>query len=120
MELHLQLRSTDGVPLQDPSRYRQLVGSLVYLAVTRPDISHAIHVLSQFISAPTTVHYAHILRVLRYLRGSSFRCLHFFRKSPLQLHAYFDATWASDPVDRRSITSLCIFLALLFSRGNLR
>ena len=42
MELHLQLRPTDGVPLTDPSRYRQLVGSLVYLTVTRSDIAHAI------------------------------------------------------------------------------
>ena len=85
MELHLQLRSTDGVALQDPSRYRQLVGSLVYLAITRPDISHVVHVLSQFVRAPTTVHYAHLLRVLRYLRETSSRCLHFSRKSSLQL-----------------------------------
>ena len=40
MELHLQLRSTDGIPLEDPSRYRHLVGSLVYLTVTRPDIHY--------------------------------------------------------------------------------
>jgi len=56
MELHLQLRATDGTPLPDPSRYRHLVGSLVYLAVTRPDISHAVHILSQFVGAPTSVH----------------------------------------------------------------
>ena len=48
--------------------------------------------------------------MLRYLRGTSSRCLHFSRKSPLQLQAYSDATWASDPVDRRSITGFCIFL----------
>ncbi|KAK9097387.1 hypothetical protein Sjap_022884 [Stephania japonica] len=70
MELHLQLRPNGSTPLSDPSRYRQLVGSLIYLAVTRPDISH-VHVLSQFVSAPTYVHYAHLLRVLRYLRGTS-------------------------------------------------
>ena len=49
MELHLQLRALDGTPLLDPSRYRHLVGSLVYLSVTRPDISHAVHILSQFV-----------------------------------------------------------------------
>ncbi|XP_039113816.1 uncharacterized mitochondrial protein AtMg00810-like [Dioscorea cayenensis subsp. rotundata] len=62
MELHLQLRASDGTPLPDPSRYRHLVGSLVYLAVTRPDISHAVHILSQFVAAPTS-HYVHLLRV---------------------------------------------------------
>ena len=61
MELHLQLRASDGVPLSNPSRYRHLVGSLVYLVVTRPDISHAVHILSQFVGAPKFVHYAHLL-----------------------------------------------------------
>ena len=71
MELHLKLRPTDGTLLEDPSRYRHIVGSLVYLAVTRPDIAHSVHVLSQFVSAPTSVHYAHLLCVLRYLREGS-------------------------------------------------
>ena len=75
MELHLQLSASDGTPLFDPSRYRHLVGSLVYLTVTRPDISHAVHILSQFVSAPTSVHYRHLLRVLRYLRGTASRGL---------------------------------------------
>jgi hypothetical protein len=46
MEPQLQLRSTDGIPLEDSSRYRHLVGSLVYLTVTRPYIAHAIHILT--------------------------------------------------------------------------
>jgi len=110
MELHLKLRPNDGVPLQDPSRYRHLVGSLVYLTATRPDIAHAVHILSQFVSAPTSVHYAHLLRVLRYLRGTSSKCLYYARTSQPKLHAYSDATWASDTTDRRSITGYCIFL----------
>jgi hypothetical protein len=75
MNLHLTLRPTDGTPLEDPSRYRHLVGSLVYLTVTRPDIAHVVHILSQFVSAPTSVHYGHLLRVLRYLRGTQRQCL---------------------------------------------
>jgi hypothetical protein len=66
MELQLQLQPTDGILLEDPSRYRHLVGSLVYLTMTRPDIAHAVHILSQFVSAPTSVHYSHLLRVLGY------------------------------------------------------
>ncbi len=69
MEFHLQLQPTDGTPLKDSHLYQQQVGRLIYLTVTRPDISHAVHVLSQFVSAPTSVHYGHLLRVLRYLRG---------------------------------------------------
>ena len=99
MELHLQLQPTDGIPVTDPSRYRHLVGSLVYLTATRPDIAHPVHILSQFVSAPTSVHYAHLLRVLRYLRGTASRQLFYAKSSQLQLHAYSDATWASNPVD---------------------
>jgi hypothetical protein len=110
MELHLQLRPTDGTPLEDPSRYRHLVGSLVYLTVTRPDIAHVVHILSQFVSAPTSVHYSHLLRVLRYLRGTTSRRLFYARSNKLQLHAYSDSTWASDPADRRSVTGYCLFL----------
>jgi len=110
MDLHLQLRPNDGTPLEDPSRYRHIVGSLVYLTVTRPDIAHAVHILSQFVSAPTSVHFGHLIRVLRYLRGTSSQCLLYARDSPLQLHAYSDSTWASDPTDRRSITGYCILL----------
>ncbi|WVZ63910.1 LOW QUALITY PROTEIN: hypothetical protein U9M48_013504 [Paspalum notatum var. saurae] len=110
MDLHLKLRPSDGTPLDDPSRYRHIVGSLVYLTVTRPDIAHAVHILSQFVSAPTSVHYGHLLRVLRYLRGTSSQCLFYARDNPLQLHAYLDSTWASDPSDRRSVIGYCIFL----------
>ena len=59
MDIHLQLRPTDGTPLEDPARYRHIVGSLVYLTVTRPDIAHAVHILSQFVNAPTSVHFGH-------------------------------------------------------------
>jgi hypothetical protein len=53
MELGVHLRPTDGAPLANPTCYRQLVGSLVYLGITRLDISHPVHILSQFISAST-------------------------------------------------------------------
>jgi hypothetical protein len=110
MELNVQLRASDGDPLPDPTRYRHFVRSLIYLAVTRPDISYPVHILSQFVSAPTTVHYSHLLRVLRYLRGTITHRLFFPRSSSLQLQAYSDATWVSDPMDRRSLSAYYVFL----------
>ena len=110
MELGVHLRLIDGEPLEDSTRYCNLVGSLVYVGITRPDISHPVHILSQFVSAPTQLHYSHLLRVLRYLRGTISRRLFFPRSSSLQLQTYSDATWASDHSDRRSLSAYCVFL----------
>jgi hypothetical protein len=107
---NVQLRASNGDPLSDPTRYHHLVGSLVYLVVTHPDISYPVHILSQFVSAPTSVHYSHLIRVLRYLRGMITYRLFFPCSSSLQLQAYSDATWASDPSDRRALSAYCVFL----------
>jgi hypothetical protein len=56
------------------------------------------------------VHYSHLLRVLRYLRGTITCRLFFPCSGSLQLQAYSDATWASDPSDRRPLSAYCVFL----------
>jgi hypothetical protein len=110
MKLNVHLTPIDSEPLEDPTRYRHIVGSLVYLGFTRPDISYFVHILSQFVSTPTHIHYSHLLRVLCYLRGISTRRLFFPCSSSLQLQAYCDATWASDPSDHHSLSAYCVFL----------
>jgi hypothetical protein len=54
---------------------------------------------------------SHLLRVLCYLRGTISHRLFFSRFSSLQLQAYCDASWASDPSDRRSLSAYCVFLS---------
>ena len=63
IELNAHLTLSGGKPLSNPSLYRRLVSSLVYLTVTRPDISYAIHQVSQYLSAPRSTHYAAVLRI---------------------------------------------------------
>uniref|UniRef100_A0A2N9HIX4 Reverse transcriptase Ty1/copia-type domain-containing protein n=1 Tax=Fagus sylvatica TaxID=28930 RepID=A0A2N9HIX4_FAGSY len=65
IEYNNRLNTHDGEPLPDATLYRQLVGSLIYLIVTRPDISYAFHIVSQFMAAPRSLHYAAVLRILR-------------------------------------------------------
>jgi len=91
MKLHLKLRRDDNTPLPQLTRYRELVGSFIYLSATRPDISQAVHILSQFVSTPTSVHYATLFRVLRYLRSTISRSLLYNSDSSLSLRAYSDA-----------------------------
>jgi hypothetical protein len=110
IEYNNRLNTHDGEPLPDATLYRQLVGSLVYLIVTRPDISYAVHIVSQFMAAPRSLHYAAVLRILRYLKGTLFRGLHFSSQLSLTLQAYSDADWARDPTDRRSTTGYCFLL----------
>jgi hypothetical protein len=110
MELNVHLTPTDGESPKDPTHYRHIVGSLVYLGITRPDISYSVHILSQFVSALTQIHYSRILCVMRYLRETNTHRLFFPCSSTLQLQAYCDAIWASDPSDRRSLSVYCNFL----------
>ena len=77
--------------MSNPSLYRRLVGSLVYLTVTRPDISYVIHQVSQYLYAPQSTHYAAFLRILRYLKDILFHDLFYLVQSPLVLCAFFDA-----------------------------
>ena len=78
VELNAHLTPSGGKPLSNPSLYRRLVGSLVYLSVTRPDISYVVHQVSQYLSAPQLTHYAVVLRILRDLKGTFFHGLFYF------------------------------------------
>ena len=85
IEYNYRLNSYDGESLSDATIYRQLVGSLIYLTVTRPDISYAVHVVSQFMATPRSSHYAVVLIILRYLKGTIFDGFHFSSHSSLTL-----------------------------------
>jgi len=60
-----------GQPLKDAARYRRLVGCLIYLTITRPDLTYAIHVLLQFMHSPKTDHMDDALRIMHYLKGTA-------------------------------------------------
>jgi len=96
--------------LIDLTLYHTIVGSLVYLTITRPDIAYAVNVVSQFVTSPIIVHWAAVLRILQYLWGTVFQSLLLSSTSSLELRAYSDADHGSDPTDRKSVTGFCIFL----------
>ncbi|KAA0064060.1 Retrovirus-related Pol polyprotein from transposon TNT 1-94 [Cucumis melo var. makuwa] len=110
LDPNVHLTPYDGVPLEEVSLYRQLVGSLIYLTVTRPDIAYAVHIVSQFMAAPRTIHFTVVLRILRYIKGTLGHGLQFSSQSSLVLSGYSDADWAGDPTDRRSTTGYCFYL----------
>jgi hypothetical protein len=83
---------------------------LVYLTITRPYIAYVVHVVSKFVASPTTVHWATVLYILRYLQGTVFQSLLLSSTSSLELRAYSDADHGSDPTNCKSVTGFCIFL----------
>jgi hypothetical protein len=90
--------------------YRRLIGRLIYLANTRPDITFATQQLSQFLTSPTEKHYLAATRILRYLKKCPGQGLFFPRQSSLFLSGFSDADWAGCLDSRKSISGQCFFL----------
>ena len=71
MDPNLTLQKDMGSEYADPELYRSLVGSLIYLTNTRPDICYAVSNVARYMAAPQIPHYQAAKRILRYLRGSA-------------------------------------------------
>ncbi|GKC07060.1 uncharacterized mitochondrial protein-like protein [Tanacetum coccineum] len=91
--IHAKAKYTpiDGDPMLDSSLYRTIMGSLVYLIVTHPEISYVVHFVSHFVSAPTMVYWDAVLQILRYFWGTQVQTILFSSTSALNLHAYCDS-----------------------------
>lgn len=109
LDTHIKLTPDMGDPLPNPAVYQRLLGQLIYLTITRPDLCFSVQLLSQYMNKPTTSHLQAAYRVLRYLSGSVSQGILLASQSAAQLTAYCDSDWASCPVSRRSTTGYCIF-----------
>ena len=104
MDQHRKILPSDGDPLPDPSIFRRLIGRLLYLTVTRPDITYSVNYLSQFMQHPRTTHLDAAFCILRYLKGTRNHGIFLSSASSLTLQGYTDSDWAGCPTTRRSTT----------------
>ncbi|KAL4563337.1 hypothetical protein LXL04_027378 [Taraxacum kok-saghyz] len=98
----VSLNSHDVSASVDPTPYRRLVGSLQYLAFTRPDISFTVNKLSQIMHSPSELHWQSLKRVLRYLKGTVHHGLFLKRRTSLELTAFSDSDWGGIECGGRS------------------
>ncbi|TYK19609.1 Cysteine-rich RLK (receptor-like protein kinase) 8 [Cucumis melo var. makuwa] len=101
--------SDDQVPV-DKEQYQRLVGKLIYLSHTRPDISFAVSVVSQFMQAPYEKHMEAVNRILRYLKNTPGKGLMFRKTNRKTIEAYTDSDWAGSVIDRKSTSGYCTFV----------
>jgi Reverse transcriptase (RNA-dependent DNA polymerase) len=100
----------DEKVLNDISQFQRLVGKLIYLTITRPDISYAVSFVSQFMQRPTKGHMEYIDQILRYLKATPGRGILMKNQGHTTLTVYTDADWAGNQSDRRSTSGLCAFV----------
>ena len=110
MEPNVKFSKDSSTLLDDPTSYRRLVGKLLYLTITRPDISFDVQVLSQFMDKPRDTHLEAANRVLRYIKASPTQGFFFPITFSLQMKAFCNSNWVGCSNTRRSVIGFCIFL----------
>ncbi|GJT02764.1 putative ribonuclease H-like domain-containing protein [Tanacetum coccineum] len=91
----------------DVHLYRSMIGSLMYLIASRPDIMFAVCACARFQVTPKTSHLLAVKRIFRYLKGKPTLGLWYSRDSPFELVAYTDSDYAGATQDRKSTTGGC-------------
>ncbi|KAE8685700.1 putative disease resistance protein [Hibiscus syriacus] len=104
MEPNAKMCTREGKDLEDATMYRQLVGSLVYLTLIRPDISYAVGMMSQYIKNPKKPHLETVRQILRYVKSTIDYGLLYKKGEDCKLVGYCDTDYVGGHDTRRSIT----------------
>ncbi|KAJ9561036.1 LOW QUALITY PROTEIN: hypothetical protein OSB04_006196 [Centaurea solstitialis] len=110
METHRQLTADVEGEEVDVHQYRSMIGSLMYLTASRPDIMFAVCVCARFQVRPKDSHLQAVKRIFRYLNGQPGLGLWYPYESPFELLAYTDSDYGGASLDRKSTSGGCQFL----------
>ncbi|GJV68234.1 putative ribonuclease H-like domain-containing protein, partial [Tanacetum coccineum] len=110
METKLPLTKDEEAFDVDVHLYRSMIGSLMYLTASRPDIMYAVCVCSRFQVTPKISHLNAVKRIFKYLKGKPNLGLWYPRESPFDLEAFSDSDYGGSNLDRKSTTGGCQFL----------
>ncbi|XP_014506436.1 uncharacterized protein LOC106766202 [Vigna radiata var. radiata] len=99
-----KLQKDDGAQEADASRYRSLIGSLLYMTTTRPDIMYATSLLSRFMQKPSQIDYGVGKRILRYLQGTKEFGIWYKTMTNSRMIGYTGSDWAGSMDDMKSMS----------------
>jgi len=105
-----KLQKDDGAHEANASRYRSLIGSLLYLIATRPDIMYATSLLSRFVQKRVQINYGVGKRILRYLQGTKEFGIWYKTMTNSRIIGYTDSDWAGSIDDMKSTSSYAFSL----------
>ena len=110
MNLKEKLSKEDGTKKADEAQIRSLIGCLMYLTTTRPDILNAVGVLSRFMHCASELHFKAAKRVLRYVKGTCDFGIKFQRSKELILIGFSVCDWGGSIDDFKSTSGYCFSL----------
>ena len=102
-------KDENGVSI-DPTLFRSMIVSLLYLTASRPDICFSVGVCARYQANPKESHLAVVKRIIRYVNGTANYGIWFFKDTNSGLIGYSDADWAENVDDRKSTTGGCFYL----------
>ncbi|GJU57691.1 retrovirus-related pol polyprotein from transposon TNT 1-94 [Tanacetum coccineum] len=94
----------------DSTKYRGMIGSLLYLTASRPDIMFSVCLCARFQEAPKTSHLEAVKRIFRYIKGTTHLGLWYPKGTDIETVVYADSDHAGDYVDRKSTSGICTFV----------
>ncbi|XP_070029063.1 secreted RxLR effector protein 161-like [Nicotiana sylvestris] len=100
----------DKDPLANANKYQKLIGKLLYLTVTRPDISYAVQTLSQFMQLPKKSYMEAAFRLVRYLKATPGMGVLLKRGNVDTLTVFSDLDWEACPMTQRSVSRYAVKL----------
>jgi len=95
--------------LNDQRRYRRLIKKLIYLTITRPDITFVVGVLSRFMYQPREAHWSAALKILAYIKGCQGKGLVYRKYEHVRIFGYSDSGYVDNRGNRKSTTRNCTF-----------
>jgi hypothetical protein len=112
LEQNVKLNADEGDLVEDTIMYRYIVGSLIYMTITRPNLSYVVGVVNQFMQTPQKPHLDAVRRILRYIKHILQCGIFYETKSQLQVHGYTDVDWVSN------VSDIIPTSGFMFSFGN--